>query len=162
MRTSVSNTKDHRCNSPVHTAAMAARLAPIIISSRRPPETWRIYLTGDVGAGKTAFVRALMQALMGGKKTRVPSPSYPLVNTYDTPRMRVHHIDCYRLQGKPVGDDILEYLHQDALCLVEWSDRAKGLPKPDMIIRIDSRGEHARQFHFTSFHPKTKRILWAL
>jgi len=85
-----------------------------------------IVLSGEVGAGKTTFVRAAAKAL--GVQERVTSPTYQLARGYDgsTPSgpVRINHLDLYRLEG--VEDrDVLEfddYLDQQAITFVEWAD----------------------------------------
>lgn len=79
-------------------------------------------LEGDLGAGKTEFVRGFVASL--NENAPVRSPSFALVYTYQTPRFPVHHFDFYRLSDPEelleIGFD--EYLRGDAVCLIEWSD----------------------------------------
>ncbi|THH34627.1 tRNA (adenosine(37)-N6)-threonylcarbamoyltransferase complex ATPase subunit type 1 TsaE [Aliishimia ponticola] len=82
-----------------------------------------LLLTGDIGAGKTHFARALIQSLQDHPED-VPSPTFTLVQTYDTRKGEVWHADLYRLSGP---DEIIELGLLDAfdtaICLVEWPDR---------------------------------------
>ena len=146
--------------SPGQTAALAAQLAPHLAAPLR------LYLSGELGAGKTFFARALLSAL--GEGGRVPSPSYALVHSY-TPQgsggIKVHHLDCYRLQGAPAGDDLLELLQEDALCLLEWHEHAANLPPPDLHLHLafcPPRGETARELRFTASSAKAQPLLAVL
>ena len=103
----------------------------------------RLYLRGGLGAGKTEWTRAFLRAL--GEGGHVPSPSFALAHSYATARLRVHHLDCYRMQGAAVGDDLLELLQDDdAVCLVEWPQLAAGLPPPDITLRFAFCGANKR------------------
>src|SRR5690242_2765873 len=86
-----------------------------------------ITLSGDLGAGKTTFARALIRYLAGDETVEVPSPTFTLTQTYVLPHFTVVHVDLYRLAGsaelKELGfDDAPE----GAVTLVEWPDRAAG------------------------------------
>ncbi len=99
------------------TQALAQRVA----QSLKPGDV--ILLSGDVGAGKSTFARAVIQSLQETPE-HVPSPTFTLVQTYDTRIGEIWHTDLYRL-GDP--DEILELGLADAMetavCLVEWPDK---------------------------------------
>lgn len=112
------------------TESLAARAAGL---ARRGDA---ILLCGPLGAGKTAFARAFLRAAAGDPALDVPSPSYTLVQTYDTPTLRVHHFDLWRLDG-PANLAELGWLEsRDDVVLVEWPDRLGDL-RPEDALEID-------------------------
>jgi tRNA threonylcarbamoyladenosine biosynthesis protein TsaE len=104
------------------TAALARRMLDVLPQSLAG---WTVLLSGELGAGKSTFARALIRAL--GHSGPVPSPTYTLVEPYDLPRGHVYHVDLYRVSDE--GE--LRYLGWNELDngfrLVEWPDRAPGL-----------------------------------
>ena len=105
-----------------------------------------ILLEGPLGAGKTAFARAFLRAAAADPTLDVPSPSYTLVQTYDTPRFRAHHFDLWRLDGPAA---LAELGWEDAradLVLVEWPDRLGALrPDEALTIALEPVDEHRRR-----------------
>lgn len=99
------------------TAALAAALAPRL----GPGDV--LLLSGGIGAGKTHFARSLIQARLATPED-VPSPTFTLVQTYETPETEIWHADLYRLDGP---DSLLELglaeAFDTAICLIEWPDR---------------------------------------
>lgn len=88
-------------------------------------------LEGPVGAGKTAFARAFVQACLG-RAEDVPSPTFTLVQTYDAPRFEVWHCDLYRLTSADELIELgLEEAFSDAVTLIEWPDRMGDLAPAD-------------------------------
>lgn len=90
-----------------------------------------VLLHGDLGAGKTTFVRGMLEGL--GWNGPVRSPTFTLIQTYAT-EPPVMHADLYRLSGWE-GTGIDEYL-DDHLCLIEWPDRASGLIDPEKVWHV--------------------------
>lgn len=83
-----------------------------------------VILLGDLGAGKTSLARAIIRSLAGDEKMDVPSPTFALVQPYETPGGAVLHADLYRL-GDPREVDELGLLdNPDAIVLVEWAERS--------------------------------------
>ncbi|MDO8737132.1 MAG: tRNA (adenosine(37)-N6)-threonylcarbamoyltransferase complex ATPase subunit type 1 TsaE [Thermoleophilia bacterium] len=114
------------------TAALAASLAKLL----EPGDI--IFLSGQLGVGKTFFIRHAAEAL--GISEPVTSPSFTMAQTYDAGHFRVHHLDLYRLSGFSADDavDFEEYFENDAVTFVEWPERAKPyIEGPDVVIRID-------------------------
>ena len=103
------------------TAALGAELAASLV----PGDL--VILNGDLGAGKTALARAIIRTLADDATLDVPSPTFALVQPYDTPRGPVLHADLYRL-GDPREVDELGLLDNPAaIVLVEWAERAPEL-----------------------------------
>ncbi|HEV8097008.1 MAG TPA: tRNA (adenosine(37)-N6)-threonylcarbamoyltransferase complex ATPase subunit type 1 TsaE [Burkholderiales bacterium] len=100
-----------------------------------------LYLSGDLGSGKTTLARGLIGAL--GHAGRVKSPSYTLVEGYELSRLNLYHFDFYRFKDKTewVSSGFREYFGPDALCIVEWPERAAGLLAPaDLEIELQLAG----------------------
>ena len=118
-----------------------------------------IFLSGELGAGKTFFVRALVKSL--GYPGLVKSPTYTLMETYEIASYSIYHLDLYRLQS---ANEILdmglydEFEHA-AIWLIEWPERALNfLPTPDIVCHIDLVGMK-RQFQFFAKTPQGEQTL---
>jgi tRNA threonylcarbamoyladenosine biosynthesis protein TsaE len=104
-----------------------------------------VYLTGDLGVGKTTLVRGLLRAF--GYQGRVKSPTFGLIESYDIDGFEVHHLDLYRLGH---GEEILylgleDLVTDTSLLLVEWAEKGKGwLPAADWVIEIVDRPDQSR------------------
>ena len=103
-------------HSPAETEALGARLAEALDAGRV------VAFTGDLGAGKTAFVSGMARAL--GVEERVTSPTFTIVNEYEGGRLPLFHFDMYRLGG---ADELFhigweDYLSRGGVCAVEWSE----------------------------------------
>ncbi len=113
------------------TEALASRLA-----ARLEPG-FVLYLSGDLGAGKTTFVRALLRAL--GFAGRVKSPSFSLLESYDLSKFRLYHFDFYRFDSDQGWLDagFEEFIGAPNVAIVEWPERAAGtLPAPDLHLYL--------------------------
>ena len=100
-----------------------------------------LHLSGDLGSGKTTLARGLICAL--GHAGRVKSPSYTLVEDYELPRLHLYHFDFYRFKDDKewASSGFREYFGPDALCIVEWPERASGLlTPPDLSIELQFSG----------------------
>jgi len=128
-----------------HTELLARALAPTVLRDASIHGA-RLYLRGELGAGKTCFARALLRAC--GVSGRIKSPSYALLESYNVSSLYLYHLDFYRFnQGEEWRDAGFEdILHARALVLVEWPEHAGGtLPTPDLEIQLDyaASGRHA-------------------
>ena len=93
-----------------------------------------ITLSGDLGAGKTAFARALIRHLAGDETIEVPSPTFTLMQTYALPRFALTHADLYRLSGPGELAELgFDDLSEGGVMLLEWPDRAGGFLPPDRL-----------------------------
>jgi hypothetical protein len=93
-----------------------------------------ITLSGDLGAGKTTFARAMIRHLAGDPAIPVPSPTFTLMQIYDLPRFPVVHVDLYRLDAPGELQELgFDDLPEGAVVLLEWPDRAAGFLPPDRL-----------------------------
>ena len=104
-----------------------------------------VLLYGDLGAGKTAFVRGLARGL-GASPDDVSSPTFTLVQEYRGGRVTLHHVDLYRLKEIEVDDLGLDELTLGpAVVAVEWAERWTDVPPGAWVVRISSEGEDQRR-----------------
>lgn len=106
-----------------------------------------IALDGDLGAGKTQFVRGLVRGL-GGNPSTVSSPTFVLLQVYPSGRLSVYHLDAYRVHGADDFDAIgfSELLEQGGIVIVEWAARVESLlPERRISVRIEATGESERR-----------------
>src|SRR5271163_1642584 len=124
-------------------------------------------LTGDLGAGKTTFARGLIRALAGVRDLEAPSPTFTLMQVYDSPRGPVVHADFYRLRGPRELDNLgWDEAVADAIAIVEWPERiAEALPadRLEVEIRFDpSRGPDFRLLTLRGKGAVSRRLALAL
>jgi tRNA threonylcarbamoyladenosine biosynthesis protein TsaE len=117
------------------TAALGERLA----AHARPGDV--IALHGDLGAGKTTLARALIRRL-AGPETEAPSPTFTLVQTYQTPGLAIWHFDLYRLEHPGEARELGLEEAVDGLCLIEWPERlGRYLPATRLEVRLSFDGD---------------------
>jgi tRNA threonylcarbamoyladenosine biosynthesis protein TsaE len=127
-----------------HSVAETESIAADFAQSLAPGAT--IALHGDLGAGKTQFVRGLVAGL-GGNPRAVSSPTYVLLNVYPGGRLTVYHLDAYRVAGPEDFEAIgfPELLDQAGVVVVEWAPRvAELMPANTIHVRINPGGETTR------------------
>lgn len=122
--------------SPEDTAALAARLAAVC------PQGMTVHLHGDLGAGKSTFARAFLQAL--GVRGAIKSPTYTLIESYAlADGLDAVHMDLYRIAAPDEVDylSLDDYEGRSRVMLIEWPDRGEGhIPPADLRIEITGEG----------------------
>jgi len=125
-----------------------------------------VTLSGDLGAGKTTFARALIRHLAGDKTIEVPSPTFTLIQTYDLPRFTLVHADLYRLSGAAELAELgFDDLPDRAVVMMEWPDRAVGFLPADrlditftLVPLLGPEVRNIRYVGYGSFAPRAERI----
>jgi tRNA threonylcarbamoyladenosine biosynthesis protein TsaE len=110
-----------------------------------------VLLFGDLGAGKTAFVRGLARGV-GADPEEVSSPTFTIVQEYAGTSATLYHVDLYRLEPDEIDDLGLEDLVAgEGIVAIEWAERWRGRPDGDGVIevRIDDAGEDRRRIRVT-------------
>lgn len=110
-------------------------------------------LYGEIGAGKTAFVKLVADAL--GVQERVTSPSFVILNEYHTAKIPIYHFDLYRLENegvKTIVDELREYSEGKVLTFVEWAEFSQDeIPFNHIKINVTYEDDEARKYSFTAF-----------
>ncbi|WP_020590638.1 tRNA (adenosine(37)-N6)-threonylcarbamoyltransferase complex ATPase subunit type 1 TsaE [Kiloniella laminariae] len=134
------------CQNEMATQAFAARLAPML----RAGDV--LALDGDLGAGKTAFSRALINAFpaCAGQEEieEVPSPTFTLVQVYDRGEEQIWHFDLYRLEDPEEAFELgIEEAFAEAICLIEWPEKlGRFLPRNRLLVKLSyGEGETSRK-----------------
>ncbi|HSP48779.1 MAG TPA: tRNA (adenosine(37)-N6)-threonylcarbamoyltransferase complex ATPase subunit type 1 TsaE [Pseudolabrys sp.] len=123
-------------------------------------------LSGDLGAGKTTFARAMIRHLAGDQTVEVPSPTFTLMQAYELPRFALVHADLYRLSGPAELAELgFEDIAPGAVTLLEWPDRAAGfLPADRLDIALTlsppqgASFRNARVTGYGALAPRAERI----
>ena len=144
-------------HSPEETAHLAGTIGKII------HEGTVIYLDGELGVGKTLFVRALARTL--GVESDVTSPTFNLMNIYEGV-CPIVHFDLYRIASEEELEDIGFYEYAEAsegIILIEWAEKfPDAMPEDRLQVRIDALDGEDRQFTFAAEGEKSRCLLGEL
>lgn len=123
-----------------------------------------VNLFGEIGAGKTAFVRLVAEALE--IKEKVTSPSFTILNEYHTGRMPIYHFDLYRLENegvKTITDELREYSTGKQLTFVEWAEFSQNeIPFDRIEVNVTYDDDDNRCFEFTAVGDGMDKIIEGL
>lgn len=123
-----------------------------------------VCLYGEIGAGKTAFVKLVAEAL--GVQERVTSPSFVILNEYHSAKIPIYHFDLYRLENegiKTILDELIEYSQGKILTFVEWAEFSQDeVPFNHIQINVTYGDEDARKYSFKAFGEKNISLIKGL
>ncbi len=121
-----------------------------------------VYLSGNLGAGKTTLVRGFLRAM--GYQGKVKSPTYTLVEPYEIKSIPLYHFDFYRLNSAQELEymGIRDYFQADAICLVEWPEKANAALAPGDIEITISIIEDQREVNIKANTQRGKDVLGRL
>lgn len=144
--------REFLCETETDTLALGKRLGTLL-----PPGAF-VALHGDLGAGKTVFVRGIASAL---GISEVTSPTFTIVQEYDS-SPRLLHFDAYRLSDEDelyaIGFD--DYLRQDAIVVMEWAELVAGaIPTNRFEIRIEGEGAGTRRVAVSALDAASEEVL---
>lgn len=135
------------CKNIEETKILAQKFAPLI------KDGCFINLYGEIGAGKTAFVKLVADAL--DVKEKVTSPSFVILNEYHTGSVPIYHFDLYRLETegiKTIFDELREYSEGKQVTFVEWAEfNQDETPFEHLKINVTYSDDDARIYEFESF-----------
>ncbi len=107
-----------------------------------------ICLNGELGSGKTVFVKGFAQALE--VKETITSPTFSLIKEYNDGELPLYHMDLYRLEDKKNDIGLLDYFNKDGICIIEWPEMLEeDLPEERLDITFKVVGEETRILVFT-------------
>ena len=138
------------------TEHMAARVAACLVSPLV------LTFTGEIGAGKTTFIRAMLRCL--GVNSAIKSPTFSLVESYQGINLQIHHFDLYRIHDEAELDYIgfRDYFADNAVCCIEWPERATGyLTEADLDFALRLKGA-GREMQIHAFSPAGAAVLSCL
>jgi tRNA threonylcarbamoyladenosine biosynthesis protein TsaE len=104
-----------------------------------------LLLYGDLGAGKTAFVRGLAEGL-GVSREEVSSPTFTLIQEYRGGRLTLFHVDLYRIEDPREFDELgLDEIGEGGVLAIEWAERLPAPPRNSVRISIEHAGDNERR-----------------
>lgn len=123
-----------------------------------------VNLYGEIGAGKTAFVKLVAEAL--DVKEKVTSPSFVILNEYHTAKIPIYHFDLYRLEEegiKTILDELREYSEGKHVTFVEWAEFSQNeMPFNHIKINVTYNEDDSRLYSFETFGDKNIEIIEGL
>lgn len=147
------------CTTLEETKGLAQRFARLVEASGA-----FVSLYGEIGAGKTAFVKLVADTL--GVKERVTSPSFVILNEYHSGKLPVYHFDLYRLEDegvKTIIDELKEYSEGKILTFVEWAEFSQDeIPFNHIKINVTYEENEARKYSFEAFGGDNIKIIEGL
>ncbi len=148
-----------KCKSINDTKLLAEKFAGLIRK-----EGCFVNLFGEIGAGKTAFVKLVAEAL--GVKEKVTSPSFVILNEYHSADIPLYHFDLYRLEHtgiKTITEELREYSEGRKITFVEWAEFSQGeLPFERLEINVTYDDDDSRIYEFACIGDKNKNIIEGL
>lgn len=147
------------CKTIDDTRELAARFAELV-----GEKGVFVNLYGEIGAGKTAFVKLVADAL--DVKERVTSPSFVILNEYHSGKIPMYHFDLYRLENegvKTIADELREYSQGRKLTFVEWAEFSRDeVPFCHLRINVTYNDDDSRLYSFEASHPELRYIIEGL
>ena len=120
---------------------------------------WVIFLEGDLGTGKTTFVRACLQAM--GETGKIKSPTYTIFESYEIKQWQIYHLDLYRL-ADPEELHFLgleDYFTENSIFFIEWPRKGLGVvPQPDIVLNYKFLAQ-GRALELTAFSQRALPLL---
>ena len=148
-----------KCNTLEDTKKLAQKFAELV-----KPNGCFVNLFGEIGAGKTAFVRLTAKAL--GVSEKVTSPSFVILNEYYSASIPVYHFDLYRLEHagiSTIADELREYSEGKKITFVEWAEFSQGeLPFERIEINVTYDDDDSRIYEFCSVGEKNNYVIEGL
>ena len=142
----------------LHDLAATHRLARAAMRLARPGDA--IMLEGELGAGKSEFARAFLRAAAGDEALEVPSPTFTLIQSYETAIGPVHHYDLWRLDGPHAMEELAWEDARADIVLVEWPERLGELrPVGALTVRFSLDGGEARKAELTGWPDRLPALL---
>ena len=147
------------CKSIQETKELAVKFASLI-----KEDGCFVNLFGEIGAGKTAFVKFVAEAL--GVKEKVTSPSFVILNEYHSAEIPIYHFDLYRLENagiKTIADELREYSQGRKITFVEWAEFSQGeLPFERIEINVTYDDTDNRIYEFSSVGNNNIKVIEGL
>ena len=120
-----------------------------------------ICLNGELGSGKTVFVKGFAKAM--GIQETITSPTFSLVKEYLDGEMPLYHMDVYRIEDSKESFGLSDYLNQDGVCIIEWPEMVEDqLPEERLDVKIKVIDDDVRVFVFTPYGQQYEELCQAV